>query len=1702
MRWRRLLPLAISSACLTVLILAGCSRSNTPAGTGGAQGQAGNNQGGPPILQIPGSPSAPAVLRQPTPDELHDAALLEALGKLADRNYDEALLALERARAAKDTPQIRQEIERVKGLLSQRLALEKAILDIQTVLNDGRPDEAARLINTALAQYGGSQDAGKLLKLKQQADALLATSISDQTARRSRFVSEAEAAMRENNLRSALSSYEQALAAGEEPTLKQKAAELRTRLTKYDTCLARATDLRREPLQWDEALTEYQTALAAWETPQVRQHIADMQLALQKRRPRLGVADFETRGDVGVPLFGKTIAEEILGGFKIRYDLVERSQLNQVVDELKLQSSELIANNDGQREVGRLAKLQYLVVGSVSPLSGVTINARLIDVRTGLVVQTGKISAPTSDEVVKLLPQLAQILMMSDEEKTAYEQQLAAAAAVPPPPPQETIPPPPPPQTNQQQPPPPPMVTTTNRPPEVGNLQPQDFERLPPMPMQGQPVVQQQPAEVILVQEQPVRRKMLAIQLELGDNLFRRGRYAEASFHFALARDMAPTETAVLVRIDNVRPYIPPPPPPVTVIVVQPPPPPRERIAVLNFMFSGDPTVVPPYLTTWTPDQLAPYFCPPFDVVDRTELFWYMGRMGLTVADVMNNPGARRWLARALRVRYFVFGQIQQTNSFTVTTHMVDAETGCLAGRGSVYARDPQELKCRLGELARATLAPPQTTVVVVQQAQQRAQVTVDIRLALGKGDFELALSLSKRARGDNYTSQEILILEQQAEAARQEAMFRRERERHWERMQREQEKIAYEQAKFARDAEAARMAALQHQAIVAENERLLRQKQVDNAFMDLLTRARTAKANQNYDRAIQLMESAVAMKPTPAGHRELAEMRALADGTSRQREAELAAQRERELRAQRDADLTRTRDSLTRGREQRLVEDRQRFQDRDRVDLAEYNRYIDQAKRLQAQGKLDAALASLQTARQLRKTDEVEGLINAYSVEIARKQAESKGEKERRELEQRLAQEQVRREQAERLAQENQRKYEAALKLAQDAMAAKNYEVAVSRYQDAAKVFRTDEVLNGQKTAELALAESRQSADADRRKAAEERQRNQRLAALKAQGETARKNKQWQNALRAYQEAVKLAPDDVGLRTEIEEIQDEQEKAALAARVQRQPPATPDRIAPTRPAQPSQPDSSVAEQQRKKRDYDAAMTRGKAALQAKKFDEAITHFQQARGLLPDESDPGIYQATAERMRDQARPKPMDTVADQQRREAEARRQQIAQLLFKARQAQQAKRFEEAEQAFDEVLKLEPTNQVAQQGKQTAAQAQMQARTAAAQAAKEAEAKKEAEQKRQMVADLLAKGQAAMQAKEYAQAENYFNEVLKQEPNNQAAQQGKKNAFTAARAQTKAKADAQMAAQNKAKLQQFMDTGRAALREKQYDAAIQAFQEALKLDPDNRDVQFQLNQARQEKLRAAGTPAMPTRPDPNAQRQQQVAQLIAQAKAHFQNKKYGMAIQTYQQILRLDPGNDEAEAGLAAVNKAVRDAQQPGGPPPQMDPRQQQVAQFITQAKAHFQNKKYGMAIQAYQQALRLDPNNSEAKAGLAEVNQAVRDSQQPGTPPDRPGQPGGGAGTVGDFNKHFQQAQVFERQQKWSEAANAYRQALQVLPENKQAASGLKNAEFQIYLAQGKSLLQAGKRQEAANAFAAALERFPKHPEATRLYNQAKTGR
>jgi hypothetical protein len=242
---------------------------------------------------------APAAADQAL-QEKYDAALLEALNLLAEQKFAQALAALEAARQLQDTELVRRQIEQLQARIDQQAAAERTALDIQVVLAGGKAEDASRLASLALLQYGATDAAETLANLKRQADAILAVQLNDGPARKQRFRLEAEAALRDQNLRTARLALEQALQQGEDADLRRQLDDVRTTLTRYDDHRRRATELRRDPYQLEEAVAALEEAARAWDTLEVRQDLDEYRLALQKRRDRISVADFDRGAAAGV----------------------------------------------------------------------------------------------------------------------------------------------------------------------------------------------------------------------------------------------------------------------------------------------------------------------------------------------------------------------------------------------------------------------------------------------------------------------------------------------------------------------------------------------------------------------------------------------------------------------------------------------------------------------------------------------------------------------------------------------------------------------------------------------------------------------------------------------------------------------------------------------------------------------------------------------------------------------------------------------------------------------------------------------------------------------------------------------------------------------------------------------------------------------------------------------------------------------------------------------------------------------------------------------------------------------------------------------------------------------------------------------------------------------------------------------------------
>ena len=1451
----------------------------------------------------------------------YEAALTDALNLAAEQKWADALAALESARTVQDSEFIQGEITRVKNRLAQEAAALKTVSNIETVLEAGQGNEAAALAKKAMAEFGDGDQAPRLVKLRLQADALQSVDAREEAApRHQRYRQEGQASLQEKNLRAAALAFELALAAKDDAGLKTQLQELRANLEKYDDRRSQAARLRRDPAGLEDALSALREAEEAWATPQVRQDIDEVTLALQKRRDNVSVADFDVRGDVGLADAGRAIAEELLPYLKPRFDLVERSQLAKVVGELKLEGR-LSDDFGGQRELAKLAKVRYLVVGSIRPGGGITILARLVEARTGLVAQTGKITAPTVDEALRQLPDLARQLLMSDEEQLAFAQEqqrkavrvepVAVEARLPPPPafpePEAPLPPP---------------IFVAPPPPNFGGLGLQNFKALPPPPPPGRPLPP--PAAALGVE---VRTKHLQVALGLGDNLFRRGQYREAQRHFEFALQLSPGHVDIALRLERCAPHVPPPP--ALVVVAQPVLVVKPRVAVLNFLTVGDPRLLSPGLGPWTAQQLAPYYSQNFEVVDPAEVYWTMGRLGMTMRDLMDDPNARRWLARAVNLRYFVLGTIE-FGSLDVHAYLLDAEHGFVQGSGRVVARDPFDLKLRLGELAQLTQIDRAEEARLLAQAAQFDALVLRGRQAMDGRQFALAMEAFSDALKLRPGHVQVSFYLHRAGDLHRQLAWEQERQRQLAARLTAEEAARRRQWELAREAELSRIRATQNAA--ADEQRRLA---ASNA---LVVQARLAVQTKNFGIALSLFEGASTLRANnDAVLREMAQARAEADRAAQIRAAQEAALREAALNKQREQQLARAKLELEQNRLRELAA-RKAQEERDAL---AYRTAFDEGERLLNLKQFEGAIAAYQSALRIKKTDAAEAMLRRALADQSYALAEAKGKEELARVQQNLAKERERRKLAEDKAKANQDLYLAALQLAEQALAQRDFATAQVKYQEAGTYFQTDAVKSGLQRARQAQARALAEAESVKNKAREDANRATRLKELVAAGQVALDIKDYAGAVDSFTQAKKIAPDNLDVLAGLTKAEQARDRALAEAR-------------------------RKSEETARTAGFQQFMKNGKDNLEARRFDAAVVAFQEALKINPGDAGAKSALAQAEKSRQASLTSAKDQETARQKTEA------YQKLLAEGRLAIEGKRFDEAIKSFSAAQKVMPGDPLSATALADAQKAKEDARLALAAAAKQRA------EELQRAADLqkyLTQARTALAGKDLGAASKALDEAAKLWPTHADVLRARKD-LQAAQAQ-KTQADAE--AKNRlVSFQKYMDVGQKSLVNKQYDQAATAFAQAVKLVPDD----AKANQGLQQAQKAAAQ-ALQTQANYN--------QALARGEKALALRKYDEAVAAFQEAVKLAPG-DQKTAQLLGQAQQARDAAKTKTPDPKLpDPKtptfQQQLERGLTLEK----QQKFKEAMDAFQEALKMNPKDKQGADGLrrAELGLRVAEGQK-----------------------------------------------------------------------------------------------------------------
>lgn len=516
----------------------------------------------------------------------------------------------------------------------------------------------------------------------------------------------------------------------------------------------------------------------------------------------------------------------------------------------------------------------------------------------------------------------------------------------------------------------------------------------------------------------------------------------------------------------------------------------------------------------------------------------------------------------------------------------------------------------------------------------------------------------------------------------------------------------------------------------------------------------------------------------------------------------------------------------------------------------------------------------------------------------------------------------------------------------------------------------------------------------------------------------------------------------------------------------------------------------------------DQYLEQGKRAYAAKDYASARQAFEEVLALQADHAQARDY---------------LSRIAKAETKEAEAAQaEQVDQLWTQVRDARRAGEYEKVIRLCDEILKIDPQHRGALSEKDRA-QREIASR------------QREAEEAR--IDALMTQAAEAARQDDFEKAIDLYNQVLRDDPENRKAQSG------LAKTREQARRSAQESRQ--ARIDSLVDGARRASRAGDDARALQLYEQALEMDPDNRRARSGKESVEQDMARAA-----------ERARQQQVKQQIEQADALLAQDAYDQAVAAYEKALELDPQNRSAIRGIQrardrqmkearrAEEEAARTAQQQEEPraavrqreapaPPPAEPsreearqerrareaaeREQQAAEQesrerqlearVTAAQALLDAGDYEAAIAAANEVLAVEPNHAAAKklvtaaqAGLDKREQAAREAAR--------------QAIAEELAQHLERARVYLEADQLDQAEAELVSLLEKDPEHKAAqdlmqrlvkrreaiaaeqerrAEQARLAEQAEREAQAKALFEEAKQQYVAGDVLAAVETWKK---------------
>ena len=671
-----------------------------------------------------------------------------------------------------------------------------------------------------------------------------------------------------------------------------------------------------------------------------------------------------------------------------------------------------------------------------------------------------------------------------------------------------------------------------------------------------------------------------------------------------------------------------------------------------------------------------------------------------------------------------------------------------------------------------------------------------------------------------------------------------------------------------------------------AKAEKEAKEAAIRKQYDDIIKQADNLLKLQNWDAAIEKYNAALAVLQDPYPTQKIKEAeQGKAEQATAQEQAKIDAEYKQLVSvADNLMNSGKYQDAIAKYTEAKQVKSSESYPDEQ---IAKANTAIAEAEQAAEEAeKTQAYNAKIKEADALFKSNAYDDAIAKYNEAKSIKPGESYPDTQISAANAAKAAE----EEAEAQARALEENYNAAMAAATAALAGKNYDEAIAKYQEAGKLKpNASEPKAGLKDAEeqkkFAEAEAAKLAQEQAEKEALEQQYNE----LISKADAAKASEDYVNAKALYKQAGELKPQETYAFEQITAID-----AAIAAKAQAE--------------QQALAEAAQAEEEKEAR-YAELIATGISALEGKDYESATEAFNAAGELKPQASAP------KDGLKAIARAKELEAAEAAKLAEQEAAMAQAEEaykkLVGEADLAFQSEDWPKAKNLYKQALTEKPEDAYPQN--------QLDAIEAAlAKAAAEAEeaAMAEAAAKEQAEADYtkyMALGEQALQAQDWVGARNAFEKAAEIKPTAQGPADGlievERQEKLAKAAEEQAKKKEKQELENK--YSALMSQGEDALRNKEWNSARNYFTQASELKPEAFGAKERIEEVdRLEELEKVEAAKAEEAERAEAEKQNEFDATMQMGDAAMSSESYSEAVTHFEKALSIIPTSGEARDKL------------------------------------------------------------------------------------------------------------------------------------------------------------------------------------------------